>query len=42
MLSKWQIFIKDNTKITSRFNRQENDIIRQMNGRDIEFREFLR
>jgi len=43
MLTKWQIFIKDNTKITSRFKRQENDIVRhnrQMNGRVIEFRKL--
>jgi len=43
MLTKWQIVIKDNTKITSRFKRQENYIVRhnrQMNGRVIEFREL--
>jgi len=35
------IFIKDDTKITIRINRWEYDIVRQMNGRIIEFRELL-
>jgi len=34
-------FIKDDTKITSRINRWEYDIVRKMNGRIIEFRELL-
>jgi len=33
------MFIKDDTKITSRINRWEYDIVRKMNGRIFELRE---
>jgi len=42
VLSKRKIFIKDDTKVTSRINRCDSDIVWKMNCRRVELKELLR
>ena len=42
VFSKRKIFINDDTKVTSRINRSESDIVWKMNCRRAELRELLR
>ncbi len=41
-MSKRKIFIKDDTKVTSRINRCDSDIVWKMNCRRVELKELLR